>query len=117
MPNPPASRAAWAIWAGVLPAPVDLLVDAEHQQVVAAHGGHLVTGQQERAPVPALLAIAGRGQRVVVGEQHHVHARALARARDLGHRPGAIRMRGMQVDDAGDVVEIGHGSRLVALTA
>ena len=51
---------------------VDLVVHPEGEAVVAPRRRHLLAHQQQHAVVPALVAIALGGERVVVGEHHHV---------------------------------------------
>ena len=92
--------------AGVEAAVADLLVDPERQVVVAPERRDLLARQQQHVAVPALLAAPPRLERVVIGEQHHVGLRAGRRPRDLGHRPGPVRVRRVQVDHAGEVVHI-----------
>src|SRR4029079_1644051 len=53
---------------------VDLLVDAEREEVVAVGGRDLFADEDEHVVVPALLAAALGLERVVVGEQHYVDA-------------------------------------------
>jgi hypothetical protein len=89
---------------GVEAAVADLLVDAEGEIVVSPQRRHLLPDEHEHVAVPALLAMTLRRERVVVGEQHHVHLRPRGGARDLAHGACAVRMGGMQVDDAGEVV-------------
>jgi hypothetical protein len=84
----------------------DLLVDSEGQVVVAPERRDLLTGQEQDVAVPALLAAPLRLERVVVGQEHHVRPRPRGRARDLGHRPGPVRVRRVDVGHAGEVV---HG--------
>src|SRR4051812_13988322 len=93
-------------------AALHLALDAEREEVVAAAGRDLLADEDERRSVPALLALAPRGQRVVVGEQHHVHAVAGGGRRDLRDRAGAVRVRRVDVHDAAHVVVLGHRSRV-----
>ena len=46
--------------------------------------------------VPALLAVVGRRERVVVGQQQEVEAVGLRGRRDLRHRAGAVRVGRVQ---------------------
>jgi len=94
---------------GAAEAAADLRVDAERQEMVAVGGGDLLADEHQRAPVPAFFATPFCLERVVVGEQHDVDPGALRRERDLGHGSSAIRVRGMHVDDASQVVRFGHG--------
>ena len=55
------------------------VVDPEREVVVLVRR-HLLADEQEHVAVPALLAVVARRERVVVGEEHHVHA-GLRRAR------------------------------------
>jgi hypothetical protein len=91
---------------GVEAGVVDLLVDPEREVVVAPPRRDLLAHEQQDVPVPALLAVALGRERVVVGEQHDVRAGAPPRPRDLPHRARAVRVGGVQMDDAGQVV---HG--------
>jgi len=67
-----------------------------------------VTGEHQRGAMPAPLAGAARGKGVVVCEQHHVRASLLGGPRDLGHGAGAIGVRGVQMQHAGEVVQAVH---------
>src|SRR3954470_6643316 len=82
---------------------VDRPVDTEGQIVVAAPGRDLLAYEHQHRAVPALLAPVASLERVVVREQDHVHAAAAGGLGDLAHRPGAVRVGRVQVDDAGQV--------------
>ncbi len=85
-PKPPCAATA-AQMAAPRQATIHLALHAEGEEVVAALGRDLLAHQHEHRVVPALLAMAAGGERVVVGEQHHVHGVASRRRRDLGTVP------------------------------
>src|SRR5437588_354930 len=99
------------------PAVVDRLLEPEREVVVAAPGRDLLAHEQQHVLVPALVAAIARLERVVVGQEDDVHARPPSRAHDLRNRPGAVRERGMEVEDAGEVVQRrgsgGHHASLI----
>jgi hypothetical protein len=98
------------------PVVVDLLIEAECQEVTSARR-NLVTHQEQDPVVPALPAVAARGERVMVGQEHHVHRVGAGCRQDLGHRGGPVRVRRMDMRHAGKVVQVGVGRHELILSA
>ena len=107
-PNPPASIHARDDLRGRHPLVVDRLGQPEGEVVVAPVGRHLAADQQQHRAVPSLLAVLRCGERVVVGEQQEVEVVGACCRGDLRHRPGAVRIRRVAVDDAGQLVRGGR---------
>jgi hypothetical protein len=73
------------------------------RSVVVAPRRVLLADQQQHGVVPPLERRPGAG--VVVGQDDDIDSGALPGGDDLRDRPGAVRMRRVEVYDAGEVVQ------------
>jgi hypothetical protein len=83
----------------------DRLVEAKGEQVAGLRGD-LEPRQEEHAVMPAFEPVPARLKRVVIGEQHRICLGIRRGLDDLRHRRISVRVRGMNMDNGGEVVGI-----------
>ena len=94
-------------------------LEAEREVVVLPSRRDLLAHQDQHPVVPALLAPVARRERVVIGQQEEVEPVRTRGGGDLGHSPGAVGVGGVDVQDAREIVQVGHpaepnGGRVLA---